>query len=129
MKLDRKFLLCALAYAVVGMCVGIYMAASKNHVYFIAHAHILLVGFVVSFVYGLIHKLWVAADNRRAATVQFYLHQFSAIVMGIGLMFFYGGMFQEVLDPILAASSFGVLGAAALMVYLVVQYPVAAATA
>ncbi len=129
MKLDRKFLLCALAYAVVGMCVGIYMAASKNHTFFVAHAHILLVGFVVSFVYGLIHKLWVAADNRPAATVQFYLHQLSAVVMGIGLMLFYGGLYQEVLDPILAASSFGVLGAVVLMVYLVVKHPVVAAAA
>ena len=85
---------------------------------FIAHAHILLVGFVVSFVYGLIHKLWVVADSRAAATVQFYLHQLSALVMGVGLMLFYGGLFQETLDPILAVSAFGVLGAAALMVYL-----------
>jgi hypothetical protein len=124
MKLDRKFLLCALAYAVVGMCVGIYMAASKNHGQFIGHAHILLVGFVVSFIYGLIHKLWIAAENQPVANVQFYLHQLSALAMGAGLLLFYGGLFQEVLDPILAASAFGVLGSALLMVYLVIRFPI-----
>lgn len=123
MKLDRQFLLCALAYAVFGMCVGIYMAASKNHGQFIAHAHILLVGFVVSFVYGLIHKLWIAAENRAVSTVQFYLHQVSTLVMVIGLLLFYGGFFQEALDPILAASAFGVLAGALLMVYLVIRFP------
>lgn len=125
MKLDRKFLLCALAYAVVGMVVGIYMAATKNHGEYVAHAHLLLVGFVVSFIYGLIHKLWIAAETQTVATVQFYLHQASALVMGVGLLLFYGGLFQEVLDPILAASSFGVLGGALLMIYLVIRFPVA----
>ncbi len=123
MKFDRKFLLCALVYAVVGICVGIYMAASKNHGQLVGHAHILLVGFVLSFIYGLIHKLWVAADNRLVANVQFYLHQLSALVMGTGLLLFYGGLFQEALDPILAMSAFGVLGSALLMVYLVIRFP------
>ena len=126
MKLDRKFLLCALAYSVVGICVGIYMAASKNYGQSIAHAHILLVGFVVSFIYGLIHKLWIAAESIVTAKVQFYLHQASALVMGGGLLLFYGGFFQEILDPILAASAFGILGGALLMVYLVIKFPKAA---
>ena len=123
MKLDRKFLLCGLTYAIAGMCVGIYMAASKNHGQFVAHAHILLVGFMVSFVYGLIHRLWISAEGVAAAKVQFYLHQLSALVMGIGLLLFYGGLFQEILDPILAASAIGVLASAILMSYLVIKFP------
>jgi hypothetical protein len=122
-KLDRKFLLCSLAYAVAGMCLGIYMAASQNHSEFVAHAHILLVGFVVSFIYGLIHRLWIAADTVATARVQFWLHQLSALVMAIGLLLFYGGMFQETLDPVLAASSIGVLAGAILMGYLVIRFP------
>lgn len=123
MKFDRKFLLCSLAYAIVGMCVGIYMAASKNHGQFVAHAHILLVGFVVSFIYGLIHRLWISAETVATAKVQFYLHQLSALVMAIGLLLFYGGLFQEPLDPILATSAFGVLASAILMGYLVIRFP------
>jgi len=123
MKIDRKFLLCSLAYAVFGMGVGIYMAASKNHTELVAHAHILLVGFLVSFVYGLIHKLWVSTEIRSIANVQFYLHQLSALVMLAGLLLFYGGLFREVLDPILAASSLGILGGALLMIYLVIRFP------
>jgi len=123
MKIDRKFLLCSLAYAVFGMGVGIYMAASKNHTELVAHAHILLVGFLVSFVYGLIYKLWVSTEIRSIANVQFYLHQLSALVMLAGLLLFYGGLFREVLDPILAVSSLGVLGGALLMIYLAIRFP------
>lgn len=123
MKFDRKFLLCSLAYAIAGMCVGIYMAASKNHSQFAAHAHILLVGFVVSFIYGLIHRLWISAETLITAKVQFYLHQLSALVMAIGLLLLYGGLFQEALEPILAASAFGILAGAILMGYLVIKFP------
>lgn len=59
MALDRRFLLCGFAYAIAGMGLGIYMAASHNHALFVAHAHMLLLGFVVSFIYALIHKLWL----------------------------------------------------------------------
>ncbi len=123
MTLDRRFLIWGLGYAVAGMAVGIYMAATKDHVLFVAHAHILLVGFVVSLIYGLIHKLWVSAEDAPMARLQFYLHQLSALVMGIGLLLFYSGILRELLDPILAASSIGVLVAALLMILLVLRSP------
>ncbi len=123
MTLDRKFLVWGLVYAVIGMAIGIYMAASKNHSLFVAHAHILLVGFVVSLIYGLIHKLWVAAEHSAVARVQFYLHQLSAAVMGIGLLLFYSDIMKTVLDPVLAASSIGVLIGALLMILLVLRAP------
>jgi hypothetical protein len=123
MKLDRKFLLCSLLYVVLGMCVGIYMAKSKNHGEYVAHAHILLVGFVLSLIYGLIHRLWIDAENRPMAAAQFYLHQLSALVMSIGLLLFYAGLYQEAIDPILGLASLGVLAGALLMAYLVICYP------
>jgi len=122
-SLDRRFLVCGLAYAIFGMCVGIYMAASKDHSEFVAHAHILLVGFVVSFLYGLIHKLWVSAETSRAAKLQFYVHQVAILVLSVGLLLFYKGLYQEQLDPILAVASLGLLAGALLMVYLVVRFP------
>jgi hypothetical protein len=44
--------------------------------------------------------------------------------MSIGLLMFYGGLFQEAIDPILGASSFGVLISALLMVYLIMRFSV-----
>ena len=124
MKFDRKYLLCSLGYAVFGLCVGVYMGASQNHGEFVAHAHILLIGFVLSFIYGLIHKLWINAENSAVATWQFYLHQLSALVISIGLLLFYGGLFQQALEPILGASSVGVLVSALMMVYLIFRFSV-----
>ncbi|MBS0584352.1 MAG: TonB-dependent receptor [Proteobacteria bacterium] len=122
MGFDRKYLICALGYVVLGMGVGVYMGASGNHRQLVAHAHILLVGFVVSFIYAIIHKLWLERPGKGIAQVQFVLHQVAAVVMFLGLLLLYGGVLTETtLGPILGASSMGVLAAALLMIYMVLK--------
>lgn len=124
MAIDRKFLFCGFVYAIAGMGLGIYMAASKNHALFIAHAHILLVGFVVSFVYALVHRLWIAGSSRRLAGVQFYLHQVATLVMVVGLVLLYAGIVPEAtLGPMLGLASVGVLLAALLVVWMILRLP------
>lgn len=123
MTFDRKYLLCALVYAVLGMSLGIYMAASHNHAEFVTHAHILLVGFVVSFIYGTIHKLWLVLPGAGISNVQFLLHQVSAITLACGLFLLYGNRVpMPTLEPILATASIGVLVAMLLMIYMVVRF-------
>jgi hypothetical protein len=122
MNLDRRFLVWALSFAAVGLCLGIYMAASHNHGELVAHAHILLIGFVLSLVYGIIHKLWLDKPNRIVANVQFVVHQASAVTVSVGLFLFYGGFAPgPVMEPILGVSSSGVLLGMLLMLYMVVR--------
>ncbi|KAA0069136.1 TonB-dependent receptor [Rhodanobacter sp. T12-5] len=124
MTLDRRFLLCGFAYAIAGMGLGIYMAASHNHALFVAHAHILLVGFVVSFIYGLVHKLWIAGARTRLAVFQFYLHQLSTLLMSVGLVLLYAGLVPDpTIGPLLGLASVGVLIAVVLMAWLVMRSP------
>lgn len=123
MNLDRRYLVFALCYAVLGMVLGIYMAASHNHAEFITHAHILLVGFVVSFIYGTIHKLWLVAPGRGIANLQFVLHQVAAITMTGGLFLMFANWVPApTLEPILAASSIAVLIGMLLMIYMVIRF-------
>ena len=123
MNLDRRYLVFALCYAVLGMALGIYMAASHNHAEFITHAHVLLVGFVVSFIYAAIHKLWLVAPGRGIANLQFVLHQVSAITMTGGLFLMFANQVPApTIEPILAASSIAVLLGMLLMIYMVIRY-------
>lgn len=130
MGFDRKYLVWALAYAVIGMGVGIYMAASKNHGEMVAHAHILLVGFVLSFVYGLIHRLWLQQPRKVIALTQFALHQAAAAVLLGCLLLLYGNAVPaEVLEPFLGIASIGILVAMLLMIFMVLKYKISAPTA
>ncbi|UNP88586.1 TonB-dependent receptor [Aeromonas encheleia] len=83
------------------------------------HAHIMLVGFVVSFIYALCYRLWLGNPSGRLACIQFYLHQLGALVMSVGLYLLYGRLMPaERLDPLLALSSLAVLIAMGIMLAL-----------
>lgn len=123
--MDRKFIITALIYAIVGMLIGIHMAATHNHLQHVTHAHILLVGFVVSFIYALCHKLWLNADGTMLAKVQFWIHQVGVLGMVIGLYLLYSHKFDAAkVEPVLAISSILVLIALILMLVMVLKHKV-----
>jgi hypothetical protein len=122
MTFDRKYLIWALAYAVAGMCVGLYMAESGNHGQLVAHAHVLLIGFAVSFFYALIHRLWLPQPGKTVARVQFGVHQIATFVLSLALLLFYGGVMQEsAIGPVMGIGAVGVLLGMLLMLYMVVR--------
>lgn len=120
--MDRKFILTALGYAILGMILGIYMAASQNHGQFVTHAHILLAGFVVSFIYGLCHKLWLDNNVSALSRVQYYMHQTGVAVLSLGLFMFYGGYASpQLLEPVMAVASVAILIGMILMKVLFIK--------
>jgi hypothetical protein len=122
MSFDRRYLVWSLAYVAVGMALGIYMAASHNHAQHVTHAHILLVGFVVSFIYAVIHKLWLGGQTSRLATLQLIAHQAGALAMFSGLFLLYGGIVpEEQIEPVLATSTIVVFSAALMMIVMALR--------
>ena len=120
--MDRKFVLTSLGYAILGLALGIFMAASKNHGQLVTHAHIMLVGFVVSFIYALLHKLWLHNSTSHLAVAQFYIHQFGTAVLVTGLFLYYGQFVAlETIDPVLAMASIVVFVGVILMNILFIK--------
>jgi len=120
--MDRKFILTSLGYAIIGLALGIFMAASKDHGHLVTHAHIMLIGFVVSFIYGLCHKLWLNNIVSKLSLVQFYIHQVGTLGVVIGLFLYYGKFVTlETIDPVLALSSIAVLIGMVLMKVLFIK--------
>ncbi|WP_217647625.1 hypothetical protein [Collimonas sp. OK412] len=124
MGFDRKFLVSGLAYAVLGLAFGIYMGMSQNHSQLVTHAHILLIGFAISVVYGVIHKLWLAGVRPGVATLQFVLHHAGALIM-LASLFLLSGQFvpEETIGPVLGLSSIAVLLGMLLMLFMVIRAP------
>lgn len=120
--MDRKFILTSLGYAIIGLALGIFMAASKDHGHLVTHAHIMLIGFVVSFIYGLCHKLWLNNIISKLSLVQFYIHQVGTLGVVIGLFLYYGKFVTlETIDPVLALFSIAVLIGMILMKVLFIK--------
>lgn len=119
---DRAYLIWALSYAAAGMGLGIFMGVSGNHGQFVTHAHILLVGFVTSLIYAVIHKLWLPAPPRVMATVQFVLHQAGCLAMFACLLLLYGGVAtDDRLGPLLGSSAIAVILGMLTMLVMVVR--------
>lgn len=120
--MDRKFILTSLGYAIIGLALGIFMAASKDHGHLVTHAHIMLIGFVVSFIYGLCHKLWLNNITSKLAVTQYYIHQVGTFFVVLGLFLYYGKFVTlETIDPVLAISSITVFVGMVLMKVLFIK--------
>lgn len=119
---DRSYLVWALGYAVAGMGLGVYMGASGNHGQFVSHAHIMLVGFVTSLIYAVIHRLWLAVPARALATVQFILHQAGSLAMFAGLLLIYGHRLpEEQAGPLMMAATGAIILGMLLMLVMVLK--------
>ncbi len=120
--MDKKFVMTALGYAIAGLALGIFMAASKNNGQRVTHTHILLIGFVVSFIYALCHKLWLHNVSSALATVQYYVHQVGTFFVVVGLFLYYGHFVSlETIDPVLALASITVFVGMVLMKVLFIK--------
>ena len=114
--MDRKLVLTGLGYAILGLVLGLFMAATKNHQQLVTHAHIMLVGFVISMVYAAMYKLWLTETAEKLAKLQYLAHQLGTAGMSIGLFLLYGNLAPEnVVGPILGIFSTLVLIAMVLM--------------
>ena len=120
--MDRKFLMTGLGYAILGMVLGIIMAASHDHGQLVTHAHIMLLGFVVSMVYALCHRLWLPAQVSSLAKVQFWIHQFGALSLTVGLFLLYGNVVVDTrIEPLLTAGSLAALVGMILMKVMIIR--------
>lgn len=121
---DRKYVLCAFAWAIAGLGLGLYMGLSRNHGQLVTHAHIMLVGFVLSFAYAVTHRLFLGDVKRWLSALQFYLHQLAALVVLGGLYLMFGGVLPEpTIGPVVGIASMAVLLALLLMMAMVLGRP------
>lgn len=82
-KVDRNFLLLSAVYGVLGMAIGLYMAAVETFKYSAVHSHLTLFGFVSMAIYGLAYRAGLA-KNDRLAVAHFWVSAAGAILFAGG---------------------------------------------
>jgi hypothetical protein len=101
------------------MCLGIYMAISGNHVYGGAHAHINLIGFVLSLLYAFVLRLWVPDVPSRLVSTQCWAHQIGVVFFAVGLFLLLGGhAAPAIMIPVILIGALLVLSAAVMMLFI-----------
>lgn len=85
MNISRGFLLIGTVYILVGLGFGMHMGASGDHTLAPLHAHINLLGFVLSILFALIYRSYAVMADSALAKIHFWLHQIGTLVLVIML--------------------------------------------
>jgi hypothetical protein len=109
-RFDAAFVLAALAYAILGMTLGIWMGVNQDFAPRHIHAHINLLGWTSLALYGIVHRAWPALAHHPLARVQFWTAMLGTPIFLLGLPF---AMFYD--QPIGAIVGSSLVLVAALM--------------
>ena len=93
----------AILFLIIGISIGIHMSISQNHNVIGAHAHINLLGWVTSAIFGGYFALNPAKATGRLPMAQYVIYTAGVALMGGSLYFLLQG--NAGMEPIVAVSS------------------------
>jgi hypothetical protein len=102
-RISHYFFKTATILLIVGIAVGLHMGISEDHSAMPAHAHIVLLGWVTSALFGGYYALQPAKAEWRAAFVHFAIYVAGMVIMLPALYLKYTGHPQ--FEPLLAGGS------------------------
>ena len=117
MKPERIHLILGLCWLLAGMLLGEHMGRSGDHGQMPTHAHIMLLGGVLSIVWAVIYRVFGLTQGL-IAWIQTGLHQTAALIMIPSLFMLYGHMAEEsTLGPLLGVSAMLAIVSVVLMLF------------
>ncbi|MCR9213110.1 MAG: cbb3-type cytochrome c oxidase subunit I [Proteobacteria bacterium] len=114
--LAEKFIKSSVVYVILGMIIGIYMAASQDHSQSPTHAHMNLLGWVTMALMGLVYKNWPEVAAAKLANLTFWLAHVTVIGLSVGIGGLYAG-YPE-FEPVAIIASFVAVGNMLLFAFL-----------
>ena len=115
----RNFFTLAIIYALVGMTLGLSMAMSHDHSQLPTHAHIMVLGWLMSAVFAFFYHLMPAARSSKLAIVHFWLAVVSSAGMFVGLFVLYGG--NPVVEPMLGIAAMAYFAGTVLFAFIALR--------
>lgn len=102
-RISEYFFRSAILFLIVGISIGIHMSITQNHNVIGAHAHINLLGWVSSALFGGYYALNPAKAAGRLPMIQYVVYTLGVVLMGGSLYLLLQG--NTAVEPIVAVSS------------------------
>ena len=102
-SLAQLYFRTAILFLIAGISVGIYMSISGNHAVTGAHAHINLLGWVTSALFGTYLALNPAKATGLLPRLQYFVYVIGVLLMGVSLYLMLDG--NAGMEPIVATAS------------------------
>ena len=83
-RLDRTYIIVGLCWVIAGMIYGAWLGASHHNNFANSHAHINLLGFVTSVLFGMLFWAFPAMAKSRADMWQFLVYEVGVALLIIG---------------------------------------------
>jgi peptidoglycan/LPS O-acetylase OafA/YrhL len=116
--LSRVYFQTAILFLLAGIAMGLQMAISHDHSAMAAHAHVNLLGWVSSAIFGIYFAFNPAKAARRLAWLQYGAYTIGLIIMLPALFLMLRG--NAALEPIVATGS--LIVAAAILLFAVILF-------
>ncbi|QND55070.1 hypothetical protein HB779_24745 (plasmid) [Phyllobacterium sp. 628] len=107
-KVSQFFFKTATIFFLLGIAMGLHMGISGNHSPYPAHAHLNLLGWVSSAIFGAYYALNPVKAGSRLAMAHFAVYTIGVIVMIPALYLLYLG--NTAMDALVGVGSFIILG-------------------
>jgi len=121
MKIERIHLVLGLIWFLVGMTLGEHMGRTEDIGQLPTHAHIMLVGGVLSVLWAIIYRVF-GLNKGILSKIQLVFHHGGAGIMIVALYMLYGNIAPiEQMGPVLGFSGLLVIFSVVLMLYLVIK--------
>jgi len=124
--LASRFLRLSVVYALLGIALGIFMAASRDMAQMPTHAHLNLLGFVAMAIYGFFYRLYPAAEESWMGAAHFWIANIGMIGL-IGSVAAIHGGYPAVGDP--SAKVFSLVVVLGMAVFAVIVFKATARNA
>ena len=102
-RISNLFFRTAVLFLIVGVMMGLQMAISQNHNVIGAHAHVNLLGWVTSAIFGGYYALNPAKAERRLAVVHYAVYTLGVAMMAVALYLLLLG--NPAMEPVVAVSA------------------------
>lgn len=83
-RIDRYYILVGLVWVIVGMIFGAWLGATNQNNFANSHAHINLLGFVTSVLFGILYWAYPGLARSRLAIWQFAIYEVGVLLLVIG---------------------------------------------
>ena len=102
-RISEYYFRTAILFLIAGISIGIHMSISQNHNVIGAHAHINLLGWVTSALFGGYYALNPAKAASRLPMIQYVVYVVGVALMGVSLYLLLAG--NTAMEPVVAVAS------------------------
>ncbi len=114
---DRAFVAVGLAWLILGMLLGLYIGLTSSNQFVPVHVTMMLPGFAVLTLYGLIYRAWPAFNDTAIGHIQFWVAVIAVLGQIVGALQFVTSGGTQI--AVIAAASMLAIVAAVLLMWLV----------